>query len=105
MVAGRLTEARQLLDRMRAADLPANICCYNILLNGYARQRRTQDMEQVLSQLRAAGLEPTGPTYNTLLNGFIVAGEAAQVHSSHLFLLAGLCALVRPVLSWSSHGL
>lgn len=82
VVAGRLTEARQLLDRMRAADLPANIRCYNILLNGYARQRRTQDMEQVLSQLRAAGLEPTGPTYNTLLNGFIVAGEAAQARET-----------------------
>jgi len=70
-VAGRVHEARTLLDLMETKGSSADVISYNTVMKGYATGGRMDECFEMFVRLQAKGMSPSQVTYGILLDGFI----------------------------------
>ena len=87
---GRLSEAEDILDKIEQSNVSASKSSkrassssatastwerdartYNILINGYARERNTDGIEALFRRMLAANIRPTIITYNALISSHV----------------------------------
>lgn len=66
--AGRVADARRLLDEMPRHGVKLNALCYNSLIDRYARQRDEDRVAEVLRIMDDQGIEGTVGTYTILVD-------------------------------------
>ncbi|KAH9299949.1 hypothetical protein KI387_011532 [Taxus chinensis] len=68
------SSAKSLLNKIRKKTSPDNIT-YSILIGGWARQGRTEEVCRTLNDMTGQGLKPDNITYNYVLDGLFRAGR------------------------------
>ena len=84
--AGKMQEARRLLDEMREVGFRPDVRAYNMLLKGHARQNDIDSLGDVVEDIQDAGLRPDTTTYNTLVDAYVSAGLLNKVLVCHVAL-------------------
>lgn len=69
--AGRVDEARTLLDLMEGKGSSADIISYNTVMKGYATGGRMEECYEMFVRLQTQAMTPSQVTYGILLDGFI----------------------------------
>lgn len=69
--AGRISEARTLLDAMELRGGVADVITYNTLMKGYAKAGSLDECFEIFERLKEKNLSPSQVTYGILLDGCI----------------------------------
>jgi len=66
--AGRISEARTLLDTIETLGGVADVISYNTLMKGYAQGGRIEECFELFDRLQAVGVSPSQVTYGILID-------------------------------------
>lgn len=84
---GKLEEAEEILDLIergnsngvkQATTSDQDARTYNILINGYAKERNTAGIEALFRRMLAAKVRPTIITYNALISSHVKSGRVEE---------------------------
>ncbi|XP_052151425.1 pentatricopeptide repeat-containing protein At1g62670, mitochondrial-like [Oryza glaberrima] len=73
--AGRLPDALQLLDEMRALNYPLTLHSYTPILQVYCANADMQSADALISSMRSTGCHPDVVFYNIYVNGLCKVGD------------------------------
>lgn len=79
---GRLSHAVQWLQAMQHTyGIAPTVSEYNVVLQGYRRQRDLEGMRRLVEAMRSAGVKPNVVTYNTFVSAFFEEGKFDDVRA------------------------
>jgi pentatricopeptide repeat protein len=88
--SGKIKEACEIINIMRAKKLKISLLTYNTLVAGFSKAGNFKEARSVLNEMRQHNVNPDTVTYNGLLNGYLVRsmwpeanallGEMKQLH-------------------------
>lgn len=75
---GNLQEAEQILTVLEQSNSHPDIRTYNILINGYAKDRNTSAIEGLFKRMIASKIKPSITTYNALISSHVKRGRMEE---------------------------
>ncbi|XP_042013549.1 pentatricopeptide repeat-containing protein At5g40400-like [Salvia splendens] len=77
---GHMDKVNEFLERMEEEGFDLDIVTYNILVDGYCKNRRLKDAIYLYNIMCTRGMVPDLITYTTLINGLCKGGSVREAH-------------------------
>lgn len=76
--SGKFKRAERLRERMKEADVKANVVTYGTLVEGLCRRRRPDTAMELVNEMRTEGVEPNAIVYNPIIDALGEAGRMKE---------------------------
>ncbi|KAI5413890.1 hypothetical protein KIW84_058145 [Lathyrus oleraceus] len=82
-----VNKAKDIFNAMTLREVPANVCSYNIMINGFFKIKMVEEAITLFKEMHCRKIIPDTITYSSLIDGLCKSGRI----SYHLELLDEIC--------------